>query len=379
LLLFCFSYNALHPRLHIWISLTPEREPLLKSILIPFSFIFAFAVGCSTVKHMPGPFPGDSEKSSDYTVITYIHGDSDYLFHDKDGRAVQADENALIKIRRSAQRARNGEYIIFHQQQQKKLLWIFPRRNSKIYHYKNGQLVNQLSYRIGSESESFLETESKIFRDLTLFESGHANRLFFLFFGHEIPLFPGDTYHRSHPDIEVHTESFSEGIQQFIPKGDRFDLVALSTCNNGTPAMIHHLRGVSDIVLASPQNLHLSHLDTGQFSLLETEPGLSSRKLAEAVAENTFDRLTDTVQTAITLSVYDSEHLRSYISDLHVQTNNFIEQETPNLYRDNVDCSKLSFFDSKEFKSGVVTLFRPAAFGRDAGDSEHSGWGCKGI
>lgn len=339
----------------------------------------ALAVGCSTVKTVSEDSPGSEEKNTEYTVVTYVHGDSDYLFHGENGQSIQADSNALLKVRNSAQKAENGEYFIFHKKKKKKFLGIFPRRNSQLYHYRNGELVNLVSYRSESGNEPFFETESKIFRDLSPEQRSASNRMIFLFFGHEIPLFPGDTYHRSLPGIEVHTESFADGIQQFIPGGARFDLVALSTCNNGSPAMIHHLQDVSDIVLASPQNLHLSHLDTEQFSLLETEPDITSRQLAEAIAENTFNRLSETVQTAVSLSVYDVENVSSYIKELYIQTDSFIDQENPNLYRDNTDCSKLPFFDSKQFKSGVTTFFRPAAFGRDAGDSEHSGWGCKGI
>lgn len=339
----------------------------------------AFAAGCNTVKTVSEHSAGASVENIDYTVITYIHGDSDYLFHDKSGQSVKADDNALLKVQNSAQKAENGEYFIFHKKKKKKFLGIFPRRNSQLFHYRNSELVSLISYRSESKNEPFLKTEFKIFRDLKPQQPSAAKKTIFLFFGHEIPLFPGDTYHRSLPGIDVHTESFADGIQKFIPEGDQFDLVAFSTCNNGSPAMIHQLQNVSDFLLASPQNLHLSHLDTEQLSLLETEPGITSGQLAGAIAENTFNRLTETVQTAVTLSVYDVENVKSYINKLHVQTDNFIDQENPNLYRDNIDCSKLPFFDSKRFKSGVTTLFRPAAFGRDAGDSEHSGWGCKGT
>ena len=292
---------------------------------------------------------------------------------------MQADKNALQKIRKSAQEAKSGEFFIFRQQSQNKFLWLFPRRNSQLYHYKNGELVNLISYRNESNSEPFFETESRIYRDLKPQGSSGSVRIVFLLFGHEIPLYPGDAYHRTRPNIDVNTASFAAGIQKFIPQDDRFDLIMLSTCNNGSPAMMHHLQNVSDVVLASPQNLHLSHLDTDSFSLLETSPEISTLQLAGAVAENTFNRLTESVQTAVTLSVYDMKKLAPIVDKLYMQSEAFIDQEKPNLYRDNVDCAGLPFFDSEQYQNGVTTLFRPAKFGRDAGETKHSGWGCKGF
>lgn len=350
-----------------------------KSIFITVSFLIAFAAGCSTVKTVNNPPAEASGEKIHYRVISYIHGDSDYLFHDGKGQPVQADENALKKVQNSAEKAVNGEYFIFHQQKKKKVLWLFPRRNSQLYHYKNGKLVNRISYRSEPSSESFFHTEAKLIRDITTQQSLELNRTVFLYFGHEIPLYSGKTYHATRPGVDVNTASFADGIREFMSDGDRFDLIALSTCNNGSPAMIHHLQDVAEFVLASPQNLHLSHLDTESFSLLDSDQDVSTLKLAESIAESTFERLTENVQTAVTLSVYDMESLNSEIDDLYKQTEDFVDREKPNLNRDNIDCSKLPFFESKYNQGSVHTFFRPAAFGRDAGDSEHSGWGCKGL
>jgi len=337
-----------------------------------------FVAGCSSVKTVHKHTAETSGANIDYRVITYIHGDSDYLFHDESSRPVQADENALQKVQNSAQKAKNGEYFIFHQQEKKKTLWLFPRRNSKLYHYKNGELVNQISYRSKPASESFFQTETKLFHDITNQQSLELNRTVFLYYGHEIPLYSGKSYHSTRPEVNVNTASFAGGIREFLSGDDRFDLVALSTCNNGSPAMIHHLQDVSDVVLASPQNLHLSHLDTESISLLETDPDVSTMKLADSIAENTFDRLTETIHTAVTISVFDMEKMKSEIDDLYRQTEEFVDRENPNLNRENIDCSKLPFFDSKQI-DGVLTYFQPAMFGRNVGDSKHSGLGCKGL
>lgn len=329
------------------------------------------------VSESPSPKPAER---SDYTVITYIHGDGEYLFHDSGGRPVQADENALKKMQHTARAALNGEYIIFHQQREKEYLWFIPRRNSMVYHYKNGELINQLSYRSASIDGPFLTTESEIYRDLKDRYSVNTEKTLFFYFGHEIPLYPGEEYHISRPGIDVHTVSFTKGIQSFLEGKESFDLVALSTCNNGTPTMIYNLQGVADTVLASPQNLHLSHIDTGALSLLNSNPAISASQLADSIASSTFKRLTEDVRTTITLSVYDLASISAPLHNLYIQYKNYVELEKPNLYLDNTDCFKLPYLESiQESKiDGVHILFRPARFGRESGITDHSGWGCKG-
>jgi hypothetical protein len=354
---------------------------LFKTVLFPFSFLVILVTGCSTVKHLPESSAPNLQKSSDYTVIAYIHGDGDYLFHDKEGNPLQADENALKKIRNTAQTAKNGEYIIFHQQKKKELFWVIPLRNNKAYHYKNGELINLLSYRSASNDESFFETESQIFQSLKEPGSVNIEKAFFFYFGHEIPLFPEQGYHTSRPEGNVHTSSFSKGVQSFLSEEYSFDLVALSTCNNGTPSMIYHLQDVADVVLASPQNLHLSHLDTDALSLLNSDPYIPTSQLADSLAKSTFERLTQSVHTAVTLSVYDLTDISLHLKNLHIQYENYLGQDNPNLHLDNTDCFKLPYFESalEAEREDVHVLFRPARFGRDANVRYHSGWGCKEI
>jgi hypothetical protein len=78
----------------------------------------------------------------------------------------------------------------------------------------------------------------------------HQN--YFLYFGHEIPSENGTGYHLSIPGIDVNTVSFANGIQNFLfADEDRFDLVVLSTCNNGTPAMAELLVPFTKAMLGS--------------------------------------------------------------------------------------------------------------------------------
>lgn len=318
------------------------------------------------------------EKNSvTYSAIIFIHGDSDYLYHTSNGEALEADEQALVRAKKMAEEANKGEVFIYHQKKQKTILGLFPRRSNRFYHYINGEMVRRIAYRNTSNDEPFFQTESELFRDVREKKRSEDPRMFFFYYGHEIPLNPGMSYHSSRSGIAVHTEAFSSGVNLFLDDQKKFDLVVLSTCSNGSPKMVNHLQGVTDVLLASPQNLHLSHIHPFPVIRVEKNPDISSFQLAEVIAKDSFQRLTESVQTAVTLSVYEMGTVSSYIAELDRQTDRYMEQKTPNMYRDNTDCSKLSFFDPERYRKGVTTFFRPAIFGSDKSDSVHSGWGCK--
>lgn len=135
----------------------------------------------------------------------------------------------------------------------------------------------------------------------------------------------------------------------------------------------------TDIMLASSQNLHLSHIDSHKMSALEKEPGISPLQLGYSLAEQTYQRLDTTVHTAITLGLYDLKDIGDYIHSLTSITtaNNFTDQ--PMLFQDNVDCAEVNEFESGAFSQGVETWYKPARFGRKSGQRTHSGWGCKPV
>lgn len=311
-----------------------------------------------------------------YSVVIYIHGDGDYLFHDE-GRAVRSDLRALKKARSVAENAGNGEVMIFHHQPQRKVAGIFPRNTNRVYHYRGGELKNELAYRISSADTPFMQIEAELFREYRSASASDSHRLLFFYFGHEIPEFPGHPYHRSVPGTDVSSISFIKGVEGLLKESESFNLAALSTCNNGTPSMAAGLSGVADVVLASPQDLHLSHLDIERLNLLETEPDVPDTGLAAAIAEDTFERLSQTIQTAVTLSVYDLEKAEGYLSDFNREYHHFLKSGEPNMAKENKDCGELPFFDEDRYSHGVFKWFSPAAFGKDLNLQWISGWGCK--
>lgn len=335
------------------------------------------AAGCHSVKTLSEGNP-DSVSPPGYSVLIYIHGDGDYLYHDPEGRAVQADDNALDKAMDLAKRAEQGEVFIFHHRAQKKIAGLFPRNTNRVYHYQGGNLLHELSYRAESAEEKFLQTEAELFKRYRSDKStGH--RHFFLYFGHEIPESPGHAYHRSRPGTEVVTGTFISGAKGFLNDNDRFDMLALSTCNNGTPSMLAGMKDAADVVLASPQNLHLSHIDIRSLSLLESDQKTPSNELAKTIAEDTFHRLANSVQTAVTLSVYDIRQLDPYIGELNERYTSCLNQHHPNLSRENTDCRPNRFFEFPAYTVGVHSFFKPASFGASAQQEEYSGWGCKPL
>jgi hypothetical protein len=351
---------------------------LNKLSVYPIILFILLISGCARTSLLLDQEPEISATEPDYSLIIYIHGDSDYLFHDSDGNRIRADQHALQKAMNVAENAASGEVFIFHHQPAKRFLWMIPRRTNHLYQYKNGEKVRHISYRRSSEKK-FMEKESGFFREYRTAGSEHEHPAYFAYFGHEIPASHYAGYNRSHPEVVVDTESFAGGTRSFLEgDGQAYDLMILSSCSNGTPGMVKELDGITRMLLASPQNLHLSHMDISALNLLETEEGISAAEIASAIAEDTYERLSESIQTVISLSVYDIAEVREYIGQLHDATTRYEEEVNPNPYRENIDCAALPFFDAAEFSGGVDTLYRPPRFGRRSTGNTSSGWGCKG-
>ena len=340
--------------------------------------VIGFVTGCSHTSELFREDAVDDAGNADYSVIYYIHADSDYLYHDAGGQPVRENKKVLEDALRVAEEAKSGEVFVFYQRPEKKFLGLFPRRGSRLYHYTNGEETTRVTYRHADKHEEFLTKEARLYHEYRNQSQGQSQKIYFLYFGHEIPGDEGKKYHRTLPDIAVNTGSFSAGIQKFLAMDDqRFNLVALSTCNNGTPAMANNLSSFSDVLLASPQNLHLSHIDSKSLGLLESDPAISSIQLADSMAHQTYRRLESETETAITLAVYNFEIVQAYKNELNAFSSAHHAMDSMAYVSDNVDCREVPFFDGDKFSEGVKTWYRPARFGRQSGSTTHSGWGCR--
>jgi hypothetical protein len=112
-------------------------------------------------------------------------------------------------------------------------------------------------------------------------------------------------------------------------------------------------------------------------NLLESDPDTTPKQIARSMAEQTYQRLDTTIHTTITLALYDMEEIRPYIHTLSSLTSvNSVTNRSMQI-QDNMDCAKVYPFEPGAYRQGVETWFKPARFGRQTGQSTHSGWGCK--
>lgn len=363
-----FPFNALN---YLKLSLY-----CISLLLIAVSFS-----ACSVTRNHTGKavHPGNSA-DIDYTLIYMIHGDADYLYHNAEGKALEADEQVLAEAKRLARQAKSGEVFIYHLRPERKILWLFPKKDRRIYYYRNGNLEFETAYSPEPGSGVFSQ-ESDLYSRLKDTENGNREvRNLFLYFGHEIPYGSGAGYHQSFPKVPVHTGNFAEGIKSFTKNRQGFfELTLLSTCNNGSPDMVHALAPLTENLLASPQNLHLSHMRTRKLSLLESNPDIKTEALVRELATDTYDYLDTFLQTVITLTHFDMEEVKRYSLQADSLYQHYLsENKAGKPGSDNTDCKDLSIFKNEpDFSRGVTTWYRAPKFGIRADKKQHSGWGCK--
>ncbi|WP_234570568.1 clostripain-related cysteine peptidase [Rhodohalobacter sp. 614A] len=338
-----------------------KRKLCLVFLLAAFVLFF----GCSSSQQMVD----ESTREVQYSLVYVVHADANYTYH-LNGKRRKADLDVLNKAIKTGQNAKHGEVFIFHQKPERKLLFLIPQKDRDYYHFRNGELVGGGNY---SPKNGGLKAEAEIVTK-SLAESSNKN--IFLYFGHEIPVGkPYFVYHSSSPYNLLNTEIFSNDLGLF---GDTFDVTVLSTCNNGNPVMVESLSGITNYLVASPQNLHLSHLSDQPLRQLETNPDVPASELAQQIAEESYKKLASFLQTEVTVAVYDMGQTENYISSLARGYQSHLEKIYQNsLFVNNQDCKNLPELDHPLPNSGVTLYHKPPSFGRNSTDGSHSGWGCK--
>jgi hypothetical protein len=338
---------------------------LLCILVSTLGFLF---LGCSSSSNMTDSSVESISKNSDYSLIYMIHGDANYLYHDN-GEDYNADEQALQDALEIARKATSGEVFVFHQKPERKILGLFPKKDRVVYHFVNGYLLNKQKY---SPADGGFTTEAELYNFLS---TADGDRSFFFYFGHEIPTFSTQSYHSSQSNKAFNTDIFSDHLSLF---NTYFDLIALSTCNNGNAKMMAALSDKADFVIASPQNLHLSYLSLSKLELLENDPELETSLLADSLAKDSYDKLTSTLQTMVTVGVYDLSKINDYSSELAENYSDYLEDVSAKpRFTDNIDCAKIPLLSSTINSSGVTLYYKSSAFGRKTNQKTHSGWGCK--
>ncbi len=251
-----------------------------------------------------------------YSIVFVIHGDGDYLYHDTSGNEYKADEEALAGAKSVAQQNPHAEVFIFHQRPRRHFLFFFPLHDGEFYYYRNGRLIaNELYWR--DQEQSPFDPEVELYRR---FRADNQREMvsMFLYCGHEIPEFGGAGYDASYPDRTFTVHDLADGLKGFTRDSARFDLMVLSTCFGGTPYTIGALGSFARYIIASPDNLHLSYFDLHSLERLD----LSLRDgdvhaFAKRFAQQSFDRLTRDIQTAVSVAVYDVDRVQEFLHSVH--------------------------------------------------------------
>ncbi len=347
--------------------------------------VLVFLVACASTK-LPLPQKEEMTKPH-YRLIYLVHGDANYLYHDSLGNRHEADQEAINQATDIAIHSEQTEVFIFHQKA-KQFNWFAKNTHGDFFHYYSGKLLQHEQYsRMGAGEDYIPEINLlKPFKDSTTIN-------FLIYFGHEIPLLPLKGYSQSFPEREFSLLDFSRNLKPFSFSDPRqtnpakpFALIVLSSCYSGTPQMLLQLLPLTQYVLASPSNLHLSYLDTHAFLQLPKEnstllDSMSIHEIATSIAKQSFDSLKKNAQTEITLALYNTEKITPYLSKTWNTKSSSITSrnagqpflQTPSKYR---DCNFDPAFESVSATVGTQVWFRAPLFGTNKNRIAHSGWEC---
>ena len=339
------------------------------------SFIFA----CSSIpsSHRERQLVVENGQPVRYSMVFIIHGDGDYLYHDTRGQAYRADEEALIGATRVAMDNPQAEVFIFHERPRQYAFLFFLLRDGAFYYYRYGQLVIKENYWRNQGSSRF-DPEVALYNRFKAVEQPKSVKLFF-YFGHEIPEFDGKGYDASNKQQEFTVDDLADGLKRILSDNQKYDLLVLSTCFNGTPHTIATFAPYARTIVASPGNIHLSYFDLQPFERLDVK--LRERDMdsfAMMFAHQSFDRLAKEIQTAITIAVYDTDRVWEYVTSVesvyeHALTE--LNGLTPG-YIEHCDCAEEPAYILQGMSEGVDIFYRPAQFGRSKRKQDHSGWEC---
>lgn len=335
--------------------------------LLWMGLVAIITAGCASV----GPVESDggtvAGTDPTYALIYVIHGDGDYLYH-MDGKRKHADQEALTIAQKVGRSAAHAEVFIFHQRPSRRLFGLFRQPTNGFYHYRRGELVGKGRY---VRDPSSMSAEADIYMSR---RNASVKGTSFLYYAHDIPEQPSTRYHTSYPRTSFSIDSFSASLARFRSGGDPFDLIVLSTCNNASPRIAAALSHHTKFLLASPGDLHLSHIDSHPMHLAGAED-VEIEGLAHRTAEWAFKRLVDRTRTNVSLTLFNMDALSAYLPDLtrtYAATRNGSQVRT---IEDFVDCRDVPGLDLPD-DNGLKRWYRPPSFGRESRKTDHSGWGC---
>ncbi|MEO8399067.1 MAG: hypothetical protein ABI550_04530 [Ignavibacteriaceae bacterium] len=317
---------------------------------------------------------------SNNSIIYIIHGDGDYLFHNEEGEELFADEEILKQAKETAEKSYDSEVFIFHFKKKSHSFLFFPDKNAELYFYKKGNLILEENY-FRDLSEATFKKESDLVKEYSSLNNENINqqKKVLLYYGHEIPEFNGESYNSSYPEKEFTINEFANGTSLLASsyKKNKFSLIVLSTCGNGTPGVISKLKDYSDFIIASPENLHLSYINSDFISEINNYKNMGDFSLK--FAENAFEKLKENTNTIITISLYDTKEVSSFLNQVYNDYDEVLNtiKNSPNYYEAELcDCNSNSIPDNADLNSGVNIFYQPPKFGKEKNKLFHSGWEC---
>lgn len=326
------------------------------------------------------PLLDSRAQAVNYSIICFIHGDGDYVYHDTNGKEYKADEQALAAAKKVAQQNPFAEVFIFHQKPRRHFLLFFSLRDGEFFNFRNGQLIaNELYWR--DNEKSHFQNEVDLYNRFHV-NAKHEIVHMFLYYGHEVPEFDGAGYDASYPDRKFTVDDLAIGLKDITSDSTKFDLVILSTCFGGTPYTINALKPFAKTIIASPENLHLSYFDLSSLERLD----LSMRDenvptFAKRFAHQAFERLTNDIQTEVSVAVYNIAAVDQYllsVSSAYTKTLNTMKSDfqSPITVIEHCDCAEFPEYLKPTMSTGVELFYRPALFGKSKFKQSHSGWEC---
>jgi hypothetical protein len=315
-----------------------------------------------------------------YSIIFFIHGDSDYLYHTNSDSGYNADEHTVMNAKKVAEQNPNAEVFIFHQKPKTHFLLFFPRRDGEFYYYRNGQLIaNELYWR--DQEKSNFNPEVALYRQYHFVNQDKLINMF-LYFGHEIPEVGGMGYDESYPDRSFTIDDLASRMKSFTSDSIKFNLTVLSTCYGGTPYTIGKLIPFSQTIIASPENLYLSYFDLSPLERLEINLRDGNvPEFAKRFARQSFDKLTGSIETTVSVVVYDANRVQNFVNSVQKNYNQTLDSLKGLTKADlaaieHCDCADIPAYRISTINDGVDVFYRPARFGRSKNKQSHSGWEC---
>jgi hypothetical protein len=287
---------------------------------------------------------------------------------------------ALKRAESTAVDATNAEVFIFHQEPgTTRMFWNVP--GGVFAHYRHGRLVRRQRYSSASDPRD-LAAEAALYRTHADDYAQPARIL--AYFGHEIS--PDDN---PQPGEANTGGSLTTGrLAGTLPlwgiasdgAGKPFDLVILSTYHGGTPRTLEALALMTDLVVASPASLHLSHLDMRAIARYRPDTGARGARaelalLANQVAAESFERLSERTQTEVTVAVYDLEAIAPFLREQAGRATRISGKASGKAIRWR-DCAVDPSFDASQAANGVSMFYRAPRFGPGRDIASRSAWQC---